>query len=357
MKKKKSKKVDVENKTTPLSTDSFKPKTKSGSIALSTFIGPSPIEVGPKLKDLPTEDIGNSIFFGLEKDEYHGPVGLSSSGAKCFYELPNKYQTEYLAESEIKKPKHFTLGDLVHCRILESEQFSKRYFRFEGGKRTGKNWLEDCAKNPKKTGILKTDWDKSFEMAESVKRHPGAMNLLNRKGYSEIALFWRDKTIDPVTNKPTDLLLKTQIDRLILDDSYLHGAIVDIKSSASEGIDGFAKAKHDFKYWLSAAFYLYGVKEIYGISSDLFIFIVVESKAPHRVRVEYASKEEIELGRMMLKDLFPYFKHCKENNIWPSYPGSIIPGTMHNSDKYLFKKYLNGFNKFNFDTEKKEWIA
>lgn len=299
------------------------------------------------------EDMENCIIEDLDKEDYHGPIGLSSSGIKKFYQLENKYQTDYLGDSN--STSSMDLGTLVHCLVLEPEKLDERYFLFKGAKRAGVNWQSECLKNEGKEGVLESVWDQAHEMADSINSNASAKYFLSLEGKSEVSLFWRDKTIDPMTGEPTNLLLKAQIDRWILaKDSELYGVPIDLKTTAKDSLEGWTYAKRDYGYWLSIAHYIRGIEEFIKCLR-LGIFVIVESKAPYRVRVEFTTKEELELGYRVLDNLLPYFKYCKTNNDWPSYSERVYQSGLDYKDKKLLKKYRIGDTKYKFDKEKKLW--
>jgi hypothetical protein len=203
------------------------------------------------------------IYFGMPEDEYHADPSLSTSGIKKLIQDPEEFwdQSDMNPEPPPREKKDcLARGTLWHCRILEPENFERKYALapyidndFADGKvvlRTiddMKEWLDDnlipYKKSMNKAGFEKAVWEAwklghgepepylfdrenaGFEELHSdktviwsrdiyhemlaaeaaLKAHPYFSKVFIG-GMPEVSIFW----IDPESNIP----MKARIDKL-----------------------------------------------------------------------------------------------------------------------------------------------
>lgn len=256
------------------------------------------------------------LYSDIPNNEYHGGPGLSSSGVKKILRSPLHYWEEYLnPEHERKEDTDaLLLGSVVHTLVLEPEKFEQEWAvapdvnkRTKDGKAQWASFLA-VAEKEKKTVIKPAIRDQATTIANAVKWHPKASQIFT-DGVPEQSLYW----IDP----DTGVLCKCR------PDWWRSNLIADLKTAIDASEEGFMRATFNMGYHISAAFYLDGVKEMYG--DDLsFIFSVVEKEAPFAVANYRIHDEAIALGRKQYKQALETYARCIEKGTerkhWPGYP-------------------------------------
>lgn len=251
-------------------------------------------------------------------EEYHRGPGISSSDIK---KLINGTVESWLYEKA--NPKEPTpalrLGNAIHCMVLEPDQFWNRYcldidapcapgrsttegkaewkaYKEDWKTRNGKEmdfdidsdewksvWLKWRHPNFKKE-IIPAEWVKTCTaIAENVKNHP-MVHQMFAEGESEVTLYW----LDP----ETDILCKCRPDRL----NQTFPCIPDIKSTGSAALDDFENDITAHDYHVSAFWYLWGAKMVFGIDFDNFVYVPAEKEEPYLVTFYMADEGSLAVG-------------------------------------------------------------
>ena len=135
------------------------------------------------------------------------------------------------------------------------------------------------------------DWDMIHTMAESVRLHPLATDLLSY-GEAEQTLMWND----PITGA----LMKGRTDWV----NHEFRAVVDLKSTQDATIDKLDKDiwSTDYRYNVQASIYTDGVREIFEADSWEFYFVFVEKKPPYGVQIVDIPKKGLEIGGVQYRN-------------------------------------------------------
>jgi hypothetical protein len=131
-------------------------------------------------------------------DYHHGP-GLSVSGAKRLLVTPYHYHA--LTGERTAPPKAPTPGmvngTLVHCLVLEPDEFGTRYtVSPEGVDPRSKAWREYCAQAVAAglDVITPAMYERAKAQAEALRAVPEVAELLNAEGFiAEQSVYWRDE--------------------------------------------------------------------------------------------------------------------------------------------------------------------
>ena len=218
-------------------------------------------------------------------------------------------ETEHLSSTRLKKalPEHYRdsdlntaaieFGTLVHSVVLEPETLD-RYTVLDAAK-IGVKSDGTPAQNPTMTAawkravaeaseagltvVAQADWEKAHRMAEAVRAHPEARDLLHStEGQSEVSAFATDEN---------GVKVKARFDRLI------PGAIVDLKTTnARAGAASLRKVVANFLYDLSAYHYL-EVARLCELDADTFWLVFVSKDDKPLVTVADLSDAFLERGR------------------------------------------------------------
>ena len=236
-------------------------------------------------------------------DAYHADTSrVSHSMLEVYRESPAKYHGRF-ETGTIPKPAATAgqiLGLIVHCLVLEPEEFSHRYVVSDCADRRGNKWKRATAtaEEQNKECLLPSQVEPAKAMADAVLAHPEAAKLLSADpiSYREEPIYWTDDTGLKCKAKP-DILIKGA-----------QTICVDLKTAADPSPEGFAGyfllddetrragAIWSWGYHRQAAWYLDGLEANYYQKGE-WIFIVVGKAPPHDVYVYRLDPAYVEIGR------------------------------------------------------------
>lgn len=253
-------------------------------------------------------------------DYHHGP-GLSVSGAKRLLVTPYHYHA--LTGERTAPPKAPTPGmvngTLVHCLVLEPDEFGTRYtVSPEGVDPRSKAWREYCAQAVAAglDVITPAMYERAKAQAEALRAVPEVAELLNAEGFTaEQSVYWRDEA--------HGLLLKCRPDGRA---PVLHGAgnvLLDVKTCTDASDEGFASAAAKFGYYMQDPWYCEGVEAATGLPVLGMVFGVVENEYPYAARAVMLSDEARREGREAAARARSTYAACITRDEWPAYPPGI----------------------------------
>lgn len=259
-------------------------------------------------------------LFDMPDEEYFGKAEVTNSSFRLLAESALHLKHQKLFKLEGAK---FVFGKALHCMTLEPAEFDKRFAveKFEGS---------DLNKNSKAYKDAKKAWVESAKgkdlltagehatltkMATNVNAIAGT---LLKNGKPEVAMF-ADINGVQVSGKA---------DYINDDIKY----IFDVKTTPD--IKRFGNSMVDYNYITQSALYVDLMKQITG-KDYAFAFILVETTAPHMVRVATASKEVLEIGRQIYGDLLQKYVNYRDNGILELEKSAQAP-------EWFLKKYGYG---------------
>lgn len=256
---------------------------------------------------------------GISNEEYHAGPGLSVSGAKRLLRTPFHYRA--LAQQHDAPPKAPTPamvnGTLVHCALLEPNEFDSRYWIGpEVDKRT-KQW-KDYLQTAQGNGvelISKVQRDAAMRQADALRALPEVAELLDAPGFvAEQSVYWRDVA--------HGLLFKCRPDGRTPVGRGRGVVLLDVKTAADASPEGFAKACGTWGYHLQDPWYCEGVQTALGVEVHGMVFAVVESEYPHAAKTYMLGDESRAFGRERIALARARYAECMERDEWPGYgPG------------------------------------
>lgn len=259
-----------------------------------------------------------ATFMDVDNTEYHQGPGLSVSGAKRLLVSPFHYRE--LAQARTAPPKAPTPamvnGTLVHCALLEPEEFTRRYVLApELDKRTKdyKEFARACDELGLQL-VARPDWVRAHAQADALRKLPAVAELMGQ-GVAEASVYWRDEA--------HGLLLKCRPD---WKSPVAHGrgvVLLDVKTAIDASPEGFGKACANWGYHLQDPWYCEGVQAAEGVEVHGMVFAVVESEFPHACAAYMLSDEARALGREAIARARNTYAACMESDTWPSYPQEI----------------------------------
>jgi hypothetical protein len=222
------------------------------------------------------------------------------------------------------------LGSAVDDSITDPRSWPKKYAvaptcdrRTKVGK---EEWEKFSKKNAGKTILTFDQYMIASGMVEALEASKTAGALITRAD-KQIVMTWVDKD--------TGLDCKSRPDGLICDTkggpTTGSNIIYDIKTT-SDYCKNFRYQLKKLGYHHQAAHYVAGALAN-GIVIKDFVFIVVESFAPHGVQCFRLMDDVLELGRAKNAELLKLYKQCKEADSWPSYPDQIVDCSLSDWEK------------------------
>lgn len=255
----------------------------------------------------------------LPNADYHAGPGLSVSGAKRLLQTPYHYHA--LTGSRTAPSKAPTAGmvngTLVHCLVLEPDEFGLRYtVGPEGVDVRTKAWKEFGAQ-ALAAGlevITQAMYERAKGQAEALRLVPAVAELL-AEGIAEQSVYWRDTA--------HGLLLKCRPD---WRSPVAHGkgiVLLDVKTATDASAEGFASACAKFGYYMQDPWYCEGVQAATGVEVHGMVFGVVESDYPHAAAAYMLSDAARAEGREAAARARSTYAGCITRGEWPGYPQDI----------------------------------
>ncbi|ELU2161901.1 PD-(D/E)XK nuclease-like domain-containing protein, partial [Salmonella enterica subsp. enterica serovar Cerro] len=202
------------------------------------------------------DDIQPGIYYDIPNEAYHAGPGVSKSQLDDIADTPAIYLWRKNAPVDTEKTKSLDTGTAFHCRVLEPEEFSKRFIiaqefnrRTSAGKEEEKTFLEECARTGRT--VLTAEEGRKIElMYQSVMALPLGQWLVESAGYAESSVYWEDPE--------TGILCRCRPDKIIPEFHW----IMDVKTTAD--IQRFRTAYYDYRYHVQDAFYSDGYRAQFG---------------------------------------------------------------------------------------------
>lgn len=259
------------------------------------------------------------IYFDIPNEAYHAGPGVSKSQLDDIADTPAIYLWRKNAPVDTAKTKTLDLGTAFHCRILEPEEFSKRFIiapefnrRTNAGKEEEKAFLDKCISTGK-TVITAEEGRKIELMYQSVMALPLGKWLVDSAGHAESSIYWEDPE--------TGILCRCRPDKIIPEFHW----IMDVKTTAD--IQRFKTAYYDYRYHVQDAFYSDGYHAQFG-EQPTFVFLVASTTAEcGRYPVEiFMMGEDAKLaGQQEYRRNLQTLAECLNNDEWPAIKTLALP--------------------------------
>lgn len=243
--------------------------------------------------------------------EYHADLThYSHSMLEVFYDSPKLFYKIYIKKSLPRPPKTppIVMGSLVHCLVLEPEDFDNVFLVADCDTRRGKKWTatkEEAASRDLEP--IPTAWlENARAMAKAVEEHALAARLLSLDGDIELPIRWEDES---------GLLLKCKPDLLTRATSDLPRLYTEFKSAAKPKRKDFTQQASSLGYYRQVGHYVDGAekKHTCPVSS---VFIVVGSEEPHDVFVYRPSDEFVRQGQAENIETLANLANAIKTGVW-----------------------------------------
>jgi len=241
--------------------------------------------------------------------KYFGPNPTAGGTPANFYH-------EYLSpDAERKMTDALRFGQAFHLAILEPEEFTMRVEWWTETKTTASKKFEAAdAAMPERMLLCPLAWKETLiDMLDAYLANPETRALLEMEADNELTLVW--------TDKETGVECKGKLDR------YAHSVAlpIDFKTTKDASETGFRKSVQDFGYHIQAAFYMSGIKEVFGEDANGFAFPLIEKTEPFLTNLCALSDEALEAGDYIFRRNLRRYADCIDKGHFPGYgPGTKI---------------------------------
>ena len=174
------------------------------------------------------------------------------------------------------------------------------------GQRRGKEWAAFASANAGAICLNKTEHDLVLGMADSVERHPEALELLGgeRQKLIEWSLAGRDCAGTP--------------------DAFTAGRITELKTCRTAQPERFPWDARRLGYHAQLAWYMEGLVQSGRARPSTAHIVAVESMAPHPVTVFVLTDRALDQGMRAWRLWFERLRACEESDAWPAYSESAV---------------------------------
>lgn len=184
---------------------------------------------------------------------------------------------------------------------------------------------EYYAQNAGKIMLPSNEYDDIIRMTEAVVKHPSAKVLLSG-GLAEYSLIHKigagTNLVPGFEALPVDITVGIRPDYWKRSPDDKGNFIIDLKSTEDARPEAFQREIEKYRYDVQAALYT----DIHAAAIGPvrgFVFVAVEKKAPHAIRVYYAGPAMIRIGRHKYQQNLQTIAKCIQSGEWPSYPVTI----------------------------------
>lgn len=250
----------------------------------------------------------SGVVKGLDATLYHASHALSNSGMTDLERSPAHYWSMHVdLERPPRREKAGQLeGNLLHCALLEPDEFAKRYAVGPSVNRNTKVWKEFVASQPDFVPIQLDQMETAFAQAASARAIPDVASALS-SGHAEVSAFWRDpETGVPCRCRP-DFVHETKAGVVLLD----------AKTYSSAQPAEFARQAARKLYHRQAAYYSDGYAIAASTTVLAFLFIAIETDYPYGASAIMLDDDALQAGRARYRRNLNLYAECLASGQWP----------------------------------------
>lgn len=282
---------------------------------------------------------------GLAMSTYLGDPAVSASRLWELYQKTPAHLLHALTQKGDDTTPAKEAGTAVHAALYEPELFETGYVvigqceaaKADGTRCTnqGKVWRDgqsfcgvkghdpygpDVPMDPELVTMTAESRRRAEAMRGALLEHPTASQIVRAPGPKEVTGVWRD----PVTG----LWCRIRPDQLIQDPPearvVYHHSVVNLKTSGKDiGEGSFPRDFHNMGHYFKAAFYRMGMRELWDIEPQNFLYPVVEQGAPHQVIVYRLNEDALDIGEAEVRQTLNELAECVESGRWHGYGPAI----------------------------------
>jgi hypothetical protein len=234
---------------------------------------------------------------GIPMEIYRLNDGLSKHEFDNFMKSPAEYK--FRKKQPWKPSREAVLGTLIHSFVLEDRVDFAVGPDVDRRTKAGKEeWVLFCENNIGKEIITNEEYLRICGASMSAKVLLQDVKI----DHIEASMFWersgvqckgRPDIIGRINDKPVILDLKTTSDFYSFDRKFW-----------------------SFGYDVQAAWYAYGLKQIWGTDVD-FWFLVADTEQPHFAQFVLLGSDAMEAAQEKIEDHIDHFAECEKKDFWP----------------------------------------
>ena len=239
----------------------------------------------------------------MTDDEYFALEALSASGAKLLRKSP----LHYMADRQRKRvpTPAMIFGTVVHTLALEPEREAFVVKRHNWASKEGKAEREQLEASGLPI-LSEADADRALAIHAALLCDDKVCALLNAAD-KEQPMIWEQHGVRCKAKA----------------DAIAPGLVIDLKTTLDAGPQEFARSIAAFGYFRQAAHYLDGYEATKGERAKDFVFIAVESQAPHAVALYRLDAASIAAGRLEMRRAAAVYRECIATGEWPGYSRKV----------------------------------
>lgn len=293
-----------------------------------------------------TTDLTPGWHEGLDMAAYlSDPAASASALWKLYNETPAHFLHELrAAEDRDTPPKR--LGSLTHTKVFEPDDFESRYVvlgqceaivKSTGNRcdkqgsvyRDGSSYCgirghdpygREIPQDPDIECVTEAQRADAIAMEESLRAHPTAGAILGAPGPREVVGVWQDA--------PTGLWCRIRPDLLIEDpdatSEVFYWSVVNLKTTGrGAGPRRFPRWFNDEGHYFKAAFYRMGLRALWDVEPQNFLYPVVESDGSYEVIVYRLNEDALDIGETEVREAMSTLAGCIETGEWPGYGPAV----------------------------------
>jgi hypothetical protein len=249
------------------------------------------------------------IIPNLSNDEYHASAGISKSGLWTIHsQTPAHFKGAIRKDSKAK-----AFGTAAHMAVLEPHLLERTYGRLPNGHNGTTVAGKAQTQAVREAGLIpmKADeYDAVLKIRDLLHADPLVQRLVSGAVYEQSA-YW----IDPDTQE----LCRCRPD--IYNPALK--MMADVKTTRDASPFYFSRDIEEYGYHVQDAFYSDGWEAAGGGDVEAFVFITVESEAPHLFQIYELSQIDKDQGRDIYRQAIKRYADCKKTGIWPGYAGGV----------------------------------
>ena len=251
-----------------------------------------------------------NLVYGMPAPEYHAAEGLGSTSIKTLSDPDiSLAEAHHMMHTDDQKDE-YDVGTLGHGLILEGslDHLVKR-IKVDAYRTDKAKAARDQARNegliPINDSQEKTILEPVRRIRDAVMAHPVAGPLLTGH-QAEVSVFWEQEGVP----------CKGRFDAYHPD----LGLIVDLKLLRSARPSDVQKQISDLGYYIQAAHYLAGAREVTGFTPD-WLFVTAQKTEPYTVSVHRLHPDALAAAQHRISYALHRYKTATDTNQWPGYTG------------------------------------
>jgi len=234
---------------------------------------------------------------------------LSYSSLKEFRKSPRHF-VYYREERKYEASDAQIVGKATESFLLEPERMEKLYLpytKFDRRSADAKDKWNEMLKNASEnhlTMITNEDYARAKKAAESAKKNPEIVELLEYKRFSQKRFEWRERNVNlPILSIPD------------WDSMLPNGQLYGVEMKTTTCADPKTFARDIVKYWYHGQIATYSLAyHKCRFEFPEFVWVVVETNEPFGTAVIHISKREVQKAKEELLGLLTAFRRCLDED-------------------------------------------